>query len=73
MRPYCPAIRHFLDCQGNYKLSYNYRRGHKFMARWSERHPHYDGALVRADENRNFGTNISETKKGVKKKCINGM
>ena len=21
MRPYCPAIRHFLDCHGNYKLS----------------------------------------------------
>ena len=20
MRPYCPAIRHFLDCHGNYKL-----------------------------------------------------
>ena len=34
MRPYCPAIRHFLDCHGNIS---SLRRSLTFKARWSDR------------------------------------
>ena len=34
MRPYCPAIRHFLDCHGNIS---SFRRSLTFKARWSDR------------------------------------